>query len=1215
MYFFLYISLSAVIIQIPPKTFPGDGKEMRIKRLEILGFKSFMERTVFNFQSGVTAIVGPNGCGKSNIVDAIKWVLGEQSAKQLRGKSMEDVIFNGSSSFKPLGMAEVTILFENTDGNLLEGFSEYSEVEICRRLYRSGESEYYINKVPCRRKDVWELFLNTGVGTRAYSIVEQDRIGVIINAKPEDRRFIVEEAAGISKYRSRKEEALRKIEATRQNLLRINDVLKEIERQMKALERQAHQAEKYRSLREDYKKIEIALRAQHLWKIEKEQRNILENLRTLKDRSEDLKLDLERKGLTIERCRLDMAEKERVLLKHQEALYRLEAEIQKAEGEKNYAEMELERIKSIYERERIEKEEIYQKIRKTGEEIEWLTCELATMENNLNGEKEELLVNEKAFNEKNSLVLDINGCMDREKAQLIEDLTRRATLKNALVNCRKQIEGIQASSKKIERERIEIIERLALLKEEMARIMVSMDKLDLQKKAQERTLSLNMENYEKLSKSLEEKKGKLEVKMRELTQKESRLKSLEELQGNYEGYSIGVRDIMLAQKEGAFEGNGNFQLLTEVMEVPQKYEGLIEIFLSDRLQSLIVENETDVIKAIEYLKKGSSGRSSFIIMNLIRCNDHFTESEISSPNDEMVLLKDLIKMQPGFEKVKDILFRDVIVVQDLQMAMRVWGKNGCTKTIITLDGDLVQPPGIISGGKENGNFHGLLARRREIKELQAMVNQLKEDIERIKKIVEMTSKKVRMCREEGEDLERSIKKLEFQLQSLKMERTRREEEVQACSRRKEFLDLEKEQLNEEIRKLEQEEISTEDKVIEMEERIHLRERDIEKMKKRYTDIQEEIKEITDDLQRRRISIASMTEKIVNIKENLERLKEMKRGMDERLSSIAREMEESRSEERRLEAIIEGLKKGLVEFNKRQREIKDEMERERDIYRILSDELQKMEMDYKGIREERSAIEEKIQRLMLEEQEIRLRKEHLTAELFERYGIKYNDLPSIKEMDPDEEEATKLKLNQLREVIEGFGEVNLMAIDDFQELKKRYDFMASQQEDLINGIKRLQRAIARINRNSKRQFMETFNAINESFKVVFPRLFNGGEAYLVLTEPQEVLESGVDIVVQPPGKKLLNISLLSGGEKALAAVALLFSILLIRPTPFCLFDEVDAPLDEANIDRFINIIQELSRTTQFILVTHNKRTMEIADVLYGITMEEPGISKLISVRLG
>jgi chromosome segregation protein len=1192
----------------------GDDKAMRIKRLEILGFKSFMEKTVFDFEPGITAIVGPNGCGKSNIVDAIKWVLGEQSPKQLRGRSMDDVIFNGSSSFKPLGMAEVIITFENTDGTILEGFPQYSEIEVCRRMFRSGETEYYLNKVPCRRKDIWELFLNTGIGMRAYSIVEQERIGFIINAKPEERRFIIEEAGGISKYRSRKEETLRKMEATRQNLIRINDVQKEMERQMKLLEHQSHQAEKYRDLRESYRQMEISLKAHQLRNLEEEHMKILKNLKDLNEKKDFIKIDIDEKLMRMEKLRLEIAEKDIEFSRLQEGLYRLEGEIQKKEGEKNYIEMELGRLKNIFQRGDFEIKEIQRRILKTRKEIENLTLERESIKIKLNREKEELLSKENEFNKRQALFTSSEKWLDEEKARLIDDLTKRATLKNTLLNLRRQLESIQASSKKIERERNEIVSKIAFLERERVRILASLEKLENEREELSRRNSLNRESYNRASTSLEERKGELEIKRKELTHKESRLSSLEELQRNFEGYPSGVKEIMLAKENGEFSEDGAFKLLTEVMEIPPKYEGLIENILCERLQSVIVENEKDGIKAIEYLKNRSTGRNSFIVRDLI--NHHYKEEDLSPIDNksEAILLSDLVKMEPGFEKIGKVLFGDVIVVEDLDRAMKLWDENGGEKTVITLDGDIIQPPGILTGGTGNGSIHGLLGRIREIKELESSVNDLQAEIGKNEEEIEKISKEVMTYKKEWEELERLIKEREFEIESLKMEKIRRDEDIQISLRRKDVINLEMEQLKEEFDSLKKEEISTNEKIVELEKMIEERNKAIEGKKERHERIQGELKGMTDELTRMRISIASMSEKAVNIEDNIQRLKKMEIEMDSRLSSLIEEIDRSLSEKERLEGLLEDLKRDIIELHKRHKGMNDEIGKLKEQHSLLSEEIHKLELNSKGLKGEKQIVEESINGLRLEEQELRIKKEHLKNELMERFGLRSEDLNSLKEKEGEDEESLRLRLSQLREEIEGFGEVNLMAIKDYEDLKKRYDFISAQKEDLVNAIKKLQKAIIRINRNSRRRFIETFNAINESFRVVFPRLFNGGEAYLVLQDPEEVLESGVDIVVQPPGKKLQNINLLSGGEKALTAVALLFSILFIKPTPFCIFDEVDAPLDDANIDRFINMVKEISKTTQFILVTHNKRTMEIADILYGITMEEPGVSKLISVKM-
>jgi chromosome segregation protein len=1185
---------------------------MKIKRIEISGFKSFMEKTVLSFQKGVTAVVGPNGCGKSNIVDAIRWVLGEQSAKQLRGRSMEEVIFSGSSVFHPLGMAEVTMVFTNENGDHGAELSEFSEIEVCRRIFRSGESEYSLNKVPCRRKDIRELFMDTGVGNKAYSIVEQDRIAMVINSKPEERRLFIEEAAGISKYKSRRESAQRKIESTRQNLVRINDIRKEVERQMKGLERQAKQAEKYKSLREKCHKLEVTQRSRQYRHLENERLKVQENLIEFNTKGEDLATEINEKALRLETLRISLLEKEKEINETQENLYRIGTDIQKKESRIEYAEPELDRLKEFDNKGKNELTQLNQRLSRAKKEEGELSDECRLGEAILQIEESELAEKEKASEERKRELIDIQGALNQEKTQLIEDLTQKAALKNASLNFEKEREGFYISKEKIERENLDAAEKYEQIEKEITDLNETLKQWAQEWEDLEGEKKKRWEYHQEINHSLEEKKAQFEKFRAEFNRKESRLLSLTELQENYEGYRLGVRDLMLAQKAGSFLMEGVFRILTEIIDVPPEYETVVECLLGERLQSIVVEKERQGINAIEFLKSQSSGRNSFILMNL-KGNDPVGRAEHN--NDRSVIpLRDVIGVEPGFERIGNFLFGDVLVVPDLDKALELWQGNGCKETFITLEGDTIQPPGILAGGGQTKDGQGLLRRFREIKELEEEIKTLRSEICRRDEELNRLSGEVQKAYEEGEILSQKIQQKGFEMESLENERRRKKEELQGWGRRKEVLFMEAEQINGELIGLEAGERANSEKLLEIEERANARQEKIETIQERHRLTEEELRDLSEEMTQKRIQMASMKERVEHQHQNLNRLEDLQKELQSRITSLFSELEEADREKDRIEQLIVDLKEELMAFSQEHQKIRERLEGEKEQHRHLSDQIQQLETLYQNVRDERNALDDKINGLKLEDQQIRLKMDHLKEELRERFGLEEIEPASESELSPEDDEAMKERLLELKMAIERIGEVNLMAIEDYEELEKRHRFLADQQSDLLRAIKTLQKAIVRINRNSRRRFLKTFEAIDMRFKEVFPRLFSGGEAALVITSEGDVLESGIDIVAQPPGKKLQNLQLLSGGEKALTAVALLFSILLIKPSPFCLFDEVDAPLDDVNIDRFVNLVKELSTDSQFILVTHNKRTMEIADTLYGITMENPGVSKLMSVKL-
>lgn len=1185
---------------------------MRIKKLEISGFKSFMDKTVLNFQKGITAVVGPNGCGKSNIVDAIRWVLGEQSAKQLRGRSMEEVIFSGSSAFHPMGMAEVTMVFSNENGNFPAGISEFSEIEICRRIFRSGESEYSLNKVPCRMKDIRELFMDTGVGSKAYSIIEQDRVGMIIQSKPEERRFFIEEAAGISKYKSRRETAQRKIESTRQNLVRISDIRREVERQMKGLERQARQAEKYKTLREECHKIEVSQRNQQYRNLETRCLKVKENLVKLSEKEEGLKADLNEKGLRLETLRLNVLEKERGINEDQENLYRIGAEIQKKESRIEYAEPEVQRLKEFDQKSNNELEQMNERLSRTKDEERQLFDESRSCEAVLQKEEKELEEKDRLFGEREGELIDIERVLNQEKAELIEDLTQQATLKNASLGYEKEKDGLQISMGKIERETREAVERLEQIEAETAELKDTLKKWDHETDDLETERIRSRENYQELTRSFETKKGQFEETKGAFAKKESRLSSLIELQENYEGYRSGVRDLMLAQKAGGFSTSGIFRLLAEVIDCSPEYETVVERLLGERLQSIMVENARQGFAAIEFLKKQSYGRNSFILMNL-KESTPVEKTKLADQGDALHLL-DVIRMEPGFERIGEFLFGDVFVVPDLAKAQELWEKNGCTRSFITLDGDTIQSPGILTGGGQSKDSQGLLHRFREIKELEEEVATLRTEVDQREEELQRISMAVQKANEETEALSQKIQQKGYEMESLQKEGRRKEEEFQGWSRKKEAVDLEAEQIKSELINLEQGERAAREKLIEIATRVNSRQKEIEDIQETNRKKEEELKGISEQMTQKKVQMASLKERMEHLQQNLQRIGDLHTELQTRISSLIREIEGAGIEKTKIEQLIVDLKESLIGLSSEHQGINENLERKREEYRLISDQISQGETNHQKVREEKNNLEEKINGLRFEDQQIRLKMDHLKEELRERFGLEEIEPSSELELSAEEKKAMAERIQELKIAIDKIGEVNLMAIEDYEELEKRFGFLSEQREDLLQAIKTLEKAIVRINRNSRLRFIKTFEAVDKNFREVFPRLFGGGEAALVMTNDEDVLESGIDIIAQPPGKKLQNIQLLSGGEKAMTAVALLFSIFLLKPSPFCLFDEVDAPLDDANIDRFANLVKELATASQFILVTHNKRTMEIADTLYGITMENPGVSKLMSVKL-
>ena len=1167
---------------------------MKIKRVEIQGFKSFVDRVALDFESGITAILGPNGCGKSNIVDAIRWAMGEQNAKNLRGRAMEDVIFGGSESRKPLGMAEVSMIFANDDGQAPAAYRQYAEFMVTRRLFRNGDSEYLINKTPCRLLDISELFMDTGVGARTYSIIEQGKIGMILNAKPEDRRFLIEEAAGVTKYKSRKKAALRKIEATRQNLLRLGDIVAEVRRQTASLKRQAQKAERFRALREELKGIEVGLARRRFTEL-----SATFAAGGARDRDERQALTalaarLEQEERTLDEARQTQGEEERVVARLQEQVFLLAAELEKVAGRLALAAREGESLTRRREQWHAEEQEVTRRLAEADGEEERLkqTCE--DLGGDLERELRRLAEGEAALAELSQRDGDLEAAQQETRGLLYRLLTDLSQLSAGQQESERRRRQLEERKTRQRGETVRLREQLGEAESLIAELGRSLAALRVAHEALGEEQEGLHAAVARLREEREENEAILARHREELGRNRSRLLSLRQLERDLEGYGGGVKALFAHEEwRGRFSG-----VVADHLEAPAHLETALEAVLGERLQALVAPDHEAAVAGAAFLG-GQDGRSTFAWPG-------WTAAPAAIP-DGARPLAELVSPRLGSESLVRALLAGCGHVPSLEP---YWGRPLPAGTLLVTEaGELLSWRGEFTGGGRQGLGQGLLHKKREMKELAGLVEAqeerltaFEEERERLREALRESEERLREV--EGARHGQALKVMDSEKDLQRLEDTRAR-----LDERLEVLALEDEQLHGEERELDRRLEETQSSRAHLEGQRLEHEEGVARFQEEAQVLRRELTVVRDRVTTLKVTVAGLREREDGHRGELERLARLRRDLQSRRTLIAERCREALEEEARLAAESERLKIEQEVLATRHVGDQARLAEVRERFALAQEQLEERQDGLRRLREQLDALRETHGAGQLRLRELALEAEHLHSTVLDRYRVDLRDGTAAT----GEAEAAQGRLEELRQAVEAIGEVNLTAIEEHRELEERGQFLQVQQEDLRQSLDGLQTAIGKINRTTRKRFRETFDLVNAKFQEVFPRLFRGGQGELRLTDESDLLETGLEIIVQPPGKKLQNVSLLSGGEKALTAVALIFSIFLIKPSPFCMLDEVDAPLDDANIGRFNEMIKEMSQISQFIIITHSKRTMEVADTLYGVTMEEPGVSKLVSVR--
>ena len=1184
---------------------------MRLKALEISGFKSFADKTVLNFTSDITAIVGPNGCGKSNVVDALRWAMGEQSARYLRGQTMEDVIFSGSEQLAPIGMAEVTALLDNSDHTAAADYRAFSEIAVTRRIFRSGESEYSINRMPCRLRDVVELLAGTGIGNKSYSIIGQGRVEELVNAKAEDRRRIIEEAAGTSGFKRRRQAAERKMEQTRQNLLRVNDILREVERQLHRIELQAKKAERYRNLQEQLKERELRWAAVRKQGLEREIAALGAQADAVEDRITSLTATVRAREAEGEQSRTARLVLDGEIASLQERLYELRAEVKGEDRRIEFLEREEGELREAAERLEAEVLDTGARLAKVCADIAELdkASEEFTRLSTLEAERVERAELDAA--DLRERMKELHTEVEREKDLLVDRMGVHSHLTNARQAHEELRQRLKAELAQKQGERGTVEQELESLGDQRSRVSAELDGCRARAAELDESLRRAEADLEDARSARDGHEEALAGLKEELHEARSILRSLETLQRNFEGYQEGVRAVMLKHESNG-ASDGVCGVVADVIEAPEEMEKALTAVLGERLQYVIVQGHEEGVEAIEYLKRESAGRGGFIPRRFERRNG--AAPAMASGPDVIAPLLGLVEVKDGYRDVADYLLGDVAVVKDLEAGLGVWRANGFSHSLVTLDGEVIDPMGVVTGGSAESLEGNPISRRRKVKELKQQVVEREERVRCQEGRVDEIRCESHRVESERERLTHEVRDLAVTTVRLEQELLRTDRDVARRRQDLETIDRELSNVSGEVAGL-NEAVSAGDAAIaeSVREREALDGRLRELQRTRH-ESEESLQAADARLSELRVRGAEAKEKAESIRSNLGNKVDLRETLTAQLGERKARIAEMGRKALEM-GTARGQSKSRVEtLRGRLEELEEEVAARQEDYHRLSARLREVEEAVHLIRPDIDARQDDKQRLQLSKSEKSMELGYMGDDVREKYGVELAEIPAATDEESSLAGGLREEVAELRGRLQRMGEVNLAAIGEFEELTERSRFLTAQREDLERSMGLLQQTITKLNRICRLRFQQSFEEINREFQAIFPRLFDGGKASLALTDKNDYLETGVDIVAQPPGKKLQSVSLLSGGEKALTAVSLLFAIFMTKPSPFCFLDEVDAPLDDVNLERFIDVVKDMTRLSQFMMITHNKKTMLAADVLYGVTMEDPGVSKIVSVEM-
>ena len=1181
---------------------------MYLKKLELQGFKSFADKTTLEFMPGITTVIGPNGSGKSNISDAIRWVLGEQSMKSLRGSKTEDIIFAGTQNRKSLGFAEVSIVIDNTDSKLP---IEYTEVTVTRRLYRNGESGYFINKTPCRLKDVLELFMDTGIGKDGYSIIGQGKIDEILSNKSEDRRRIFEEAAGIVKYRTRKVEAEKKLEQTKLNLLRINDILSEIEANIDPLRLQSEKAKKYLSLREELKSIEIGL---FLYNIDIYKEKIAEILKDTEIFSSQKEAE-ENKQNVLQGLKQNLKLELDELTTSIEAVQNLSFEssklIEQINSKINVSNERIANNKENFDRYLKDIEDLSSRIHELEEEKTSRLEKKTNLSNNREKFAKELEEKTKSLEEVSSKLTSEEAKIEEKKKKIEENTDLKYEKKEALNTIDINNENMVKREKTIKDEisnTISELDQKRLLKSDISKTFSEIEKQRNNfKKRLEEISNKKQESTSKI-KDYETKINNLTMEYR---MKQSKYKFLVDMEKEKEGYQRSVKALLLECEKSSSLGKGMHGVLANLISVPEEYQTAIEMVLGGALQNIVTDTEEDAKKLIDYLRNNKLGRASFLPISSVKGKrpDRLIKNNLSGV---IGVAADLVKADKKYEGIILNLLGKTVVVDNMDTAIILARQNSYSFKIVTLQGDIISPAGSMTGGSVTQKSSNIIGRASQIKTLAQELNHLDANIQKITKEKEDYENSISDLLEEVMSLEKSSQEQEIVYATEKQRIVSLEEsisklETTLSNLKQELLEIDK---NKEANKIRQ--LALEQEMQKMEEETSSLSLEINAFAEKNKDTQKYIDDLNFDITNLKISVSSFDESNNSLDEMLSRI-------NQDIENNQRAINIKKGQRAKILEDNQAIEAEILDLNNKIEEIKQEVSNSSTKVEALkqeriskNDKLTKTEEEILSQFETIENLKSQITKLDVKKSKLEVELEQIVNKMWEDYELTPSNAENYAK--PSNVSHTTKKVKELRDEIKSLGSINIDSIEEYKQTKERYDFMCEQRLDLENSSNKLKKVILDMTKTMKEQFEKQFKIINKNFGEVFAELFGGGKAELKLTDEENILECGIEIEVQPPGKKLQSMTLLSGGEKAFTAIALLFAILKINPAPFCVLDEIEAALDDVNVYRFADYLKNFTKHTQFLVITHRKGTMEVANTVYGITMEENGISKLLSMKL-
>ena len=1180
---------------------------MYLKRLELQGFKSFADKTILELMPGITTVIGPNGSGKSNISDAIRWVLGEQSMKSLRGTKSLDIIFAGTQNRKSLGFAEASLVFDNSDGALP---IEYTEVTVTRKIYRSGETGYYINKVPCRLKDVLELFMDTGIGKDGYSIIGQGKIDEILSNKSEDRRHIFEEAAGIVKYRTRKQESEKKLEHTKLNLLRINDILSEIEGNLEPLQMQADKAKKYLNLREELKNIEIGLFVYNIEKYKQDLEKVVQDIEIMQSQCNDEEGRLERVKILKEELKSSIDEITETIENMSNIGFESQKQIEQLNSDINVAKTRIANNNENNDRYLKEIEEQNAKIQELKDEIE----QKEAKKDNLKQNKEKF---EKELNEKQAELDKLTEKLSSKELEIegykhtVEENTDKKYELQSEINAQninyQNFEKRQAQIKQEMQSTISELDGTRLNKEDISK---QFNEIEYKKNKVQNSLNEVAKQREEANQKIKSFESNINILSSEMRIKESRLKFLIETEKEKEGYIKSVKSLLKDCENIKELGKGMNGVLANIIEVPDDLQTAIEMCLGASLQNIVTETETDAKRLVEHLRKNNLGRASFLPISSVKGKK--LDKIKGNESGVIGIASDLVKYNKKYEQIILNLLGRTVIVDNMDTAIKVAKQNGYTFRIVTTEGDLINPSGAITGGSVAKKTVNILGRGKEIEKLEKEIKNLKQKIEKLENDKQNYEESIEGILELSANLEKELQEIDITYATEKQKVISINENIEKLEKR--LNRLKEEQAN--LEKQKEEAVSTKgdlqveiNKIVEQNEELSKIITEFAELNK---DDQKYIDDLNFDITNLKISVSSFDESEASIQEIQER--------------INQELENAHTSIENKNAQIEQIKKDNEDLEKSIQETLQKIEEVKESVNSSSSKIEELKKERAQKSEKLSKQEDEItakfkviedlkgQLVKLDVKKTKIEEDinGIINKMWEEYELTPNNAEQYQK--PENVALTQRRVSSLRTEIRELGSVNVDSIEEYKNLKDRHDFMSEQRLDLENTMSKLRKVISDMTQIMKEQFKEKFKVINKNFGEVFAELFGGGKAELTLEDEDNILECGIEITVQPPGKKLQNMMLLSGGEKAFTAIALLFAILKINPAPFCVLDEIEAALDDVNVFRYADYLKKFTDHTQFLVITHRKGTMEVADTVYGVTMEESGISKLLSMKL-